>query len=826
MHSNISRNTGLCSKFSNDGFGFAQTLAFTIHQINKNPEILPHLKLGYDIRDYCDYPLKAIAATYDFVNNWPDNRVVGVIGPEDSGTALKVVGLLQVKRIPLISFSASSQELTNPMFSNFFRTIPPDTHQSKAIADIIEYFNWTYVAIIAVDDSYGRYGAKGIEDIANKRSKFCIAFIEYVTRTGYKNRITDIVRKLKYRSNIKTIVLWATEVSSRRFLDEAQRQQLFDRTFLISDSLATNDLTFFEKYYQVLKGCFGLNPIYQEYDEYRDYMETITPAKINTSQPWKAFWEHEFNCSFDIVNSSSSCKAYNNQTMSLKTLNSMYNAFGSKIVDAVYAIAYALHEVDRCTRSNSTRAQCSNETEVMNPTEVTRFLHNVSFKGRSGRTKFDGLGDPLFSWYNVINVQSKNGRVIKENVGRWNQTIKIDDAAVEWINSSPTVSVCSLDCPPGTRRIHTASCCWKCSVCEDSISQEINSENCTKCDKKQKPNNDKTKCVDLTLENLQWSNPVSILLLTLSIIGLFVTAVACGIFLHIWTTPIVKASNRELSCVLFAAIFTSFAMAIFYLDPPSPVHCLVISPLRYVLNSICVTVLFLKTERIFHAFTLHSQHTRTQSVVCKRLRFGQSPFVGIFLLNFVQVALAVISMALDPSVIDEVIRPGQSIMLRCVPYTTNIGKALDIALLSYLVLMVVISTSYSFKARKIPENYNEGRCIVFSLYVIILSWIVYYPVHFTLDGPYGAVVSNASTLLCSYGLLVCIFFPKLYVIFFHPEKNTLEYARAQISKHTMSTSTSMVYVKNRQNSQVLPGSTTVSPEQFSDASATRSHVAI
>ena len=806
-----------CDKFSSDGFGFAQTLAFAVDQINKNTQLLPNVTLGYDIRDYCNYPLEAVSATYDFVNNWPSNRIVAVIGPEDSSTALKIVALLNVKKIPLVSFAASSQELTNPMFSNFFRTIPPDTHQARALADLIDHFNWSYIAIVAVDDSYGRYGTREIENEANKRSTFCIAFTEYITSTGYNNKIKHIVKRLKDQQNIKTIVLWATEVASKRFLEEAKSQKLYGRTFLISDSLATNDDSYFDDYFQILRGCFGMNPRYEQYNEYVNYMKNTTPKSTNHSEVWRVFWEHEFQCTFS--NNATPCYNYNNRTMSESTLKKIYNAFGSKVADAVYAIAYALHGIDRCTNVSQWQEGYS---RLMDPIEVTKRLHNVSFDGFSGKTEFDKNGNPLFSWYDIINAQDIAGTVMKKNVGRWNQNIYLHDEEVQWSEKYPTISVCSTDCGPGTKKIQTTSCCWKCSECEDSISKIYNSENCTKCSEKQKPNNDNTECVNLMLENMQLTDPAGIFLLAMSILGLVITAGSLFVFIRVWSSPIVKASNRELSCVLFVAIFISFVMAIFYLDLPSTALCLVTSPLRYVLNSICVTVLFLKTERLIHAFTLHSQHSNSTWLVCKRFRFGRSPFVAISLLNIVQVTLAVLSAVLDPAVVEETVKPGHSIILKCVPYQTTIGKVLDIALLCYLVIMVIISTSYSFKARKIPENYNEGRCIVFSLYVIILSWIVYYPVHFTLDGMYVSVVSNASTLLCSYGLLVCIFFPKLYIIFWHPEKNTLEYARAQISKHTMAKS-SIIYHKDaaarRSNIPVSTGSDFASD-------CTRSHVAL
>ena len=38
--------------------------------------------------------------------------------------------------------------------------VPPDKYQAKALVDIVERFNWTYVSYVASEDEYGQ---KGIE---------------------------------------------------------------------------------------------------------------------------------------------------------------------------------------------------------------------------------------------------------------------------------------------------------------------------------------------------------------------------------------------------------------------------------------------------------------------------------------------------------------------------------------------------------------------------------------------------------------------------------------------------------------------------------------
>ena len=195
-----------CGEFYAFGLGYTEAITFAIERINKDPELLPNVTLGFDIRDYCDTPVLAMKKANDFVkSNYLNELLEGqsdnckskltinmdnltapisaVIGTDDSSSTTLVSSLLNVAAIPTISPSATSEELSSPYFNSFFRTIPPDGQQAKAMVDIIEYYQWKYIAAVAVDHSYGRYGIRALEREAYDRKTFCIAFSEYITRS-------------------------------------------------------------------------------------------------------------------------------------------------------------------------------------------------------------------------------------------------------------------------------------------------------------------------------------------------------------------------------------------------------------------------------------------------------------------------------------------------------------------------------------------------------------------------------------------------------------------------------------------------------------------
>lgn len=174
-----------CGDFNAPGLGHAQAMIYAIEKINNDSNLLPNITLGYDIHDYCESAALAMKSTYQFVkgtdshyacsqeairtlaNNetakHSSSPIVSLIGPADSGSSVLVGSLLKVAGIPAVSYAATSEELSSPFYKHFYRTVPSDKQQASAMADLFEYFDWSYIATVAVDDSYGRYGVWALE---------------------------------------------------------------------------------------------------------------------------------------------------------------------------------------------------------------------------------------------------------------------------------------------------------------------------------------------------------------------------------------------------------------------------------------------------------------------------------------------------------------------------------------------------------------------------------------------------------------------------------------------------------------------------------------
>ena len=219
---------------------------------------------------------------------------------------------------------------------------------------------------------------------------------------------------------------------------------------------------------------------------------------------------------------------------------------------------------------------CQQHTCNVKRRDVQRFFPKVNFNGLTGKITFDQHGDPAATVFHIVNfqqVQKSHVKRLKQVVvGKWdadeqNKKRLSFQEKVLWNSATGTSftprSECVDQCAAGTRTSITSPCCWQCVPClPGSVNPHNGSEICTQCPKETYSNQENTRCIDLPLVNVKYFDSGGAVLFVFVGGGMFITLFTFAVFYKCWNSPIVKASNRELSLVHLIGIFILYGLVV------------------------------------------------------------------------------------------------------------------------------------------------------------------------------------------------------------------------------------------------------------------------
>ena len=783
-----------CGELHLRELGRMQAMIFAIERINNDTSLLSNISLGYDIRDYCGNLSKAARLVYKLLtvdtcvnvcqNATRKKAIISLIGPYESSTALFIGGILRMLNFSSISGSATSAELSSLAYDHIFRTAPSDQFLAKAMVDLVTHFNWSYVAVVGLDNSYGRNGAWAVaSESTSRKSSFCIALTRFVRHESLNRSISNIVIQLKQMDNVKVVILWLYGNYQSKFLAEVKRQNLTGRVWIFSEAPLTSTLTV----EGILESSLGF-ALHEFSDSgFKEYLkDRLVKEKDNRSFPE---WNYSTSEIWKLLRSKK-CVHRQIKQCSNNLIKKIYNANVPCIIDAVYAVAHALDIFYRNFSHNETKDR--RKLQIAYSSDVQKLLGRVSFHGLTGKIKFDRFGDRASAYYDIFSFEKvSNGDVESIKMvrkGEWNnskrnETSLIFHEALNWTTTSgrPPKSECSERCPPGTRKSFTSPCCWQCLPClGGTISPSTGSKSCSECPIGTMSNQAKTECVALPSANISYSSASGIVILTFATLGVVVTLLCLAALHKFWNSPIVKASNRELSLVLLLAILSLLSLAFIDVSVSTNTICMIIYPLRYLTYNFCLSILLVKALLISSAFRVP---------ILTSLEFTSLPNkaqVGIVIASLTPLLSVLLPwMLLDPPSKKEHIHPKRYTFNECKAYSSSVGKSLFLVTCFYIFFQMLLSSFCAFKIRNIPENFSEAKRIAFSTYIFLFSLLCYHPVELCLDGWYVTVVDCVATLLSAYGFLCCLFLPKMYILFFRQEMNDVNAIRQEITQFSV-----------------------------------------
>ncbi|XP_041441614.1 uncharacterized protein LOC108710444 [Xenopus laevis] len=698
-----------CQTFGVEYYQSMQAFIFAVDEINADPELLPNITLGFQAFDTCTTlrgaakgALWMLSQSQEITPNYQCHQgppIAGIIGDCGSTRSILISQILGLYQYPQISYLATSPILSErDLFPSFFRTIPSDEYQMRGLAQLVSYFGWSWVGLLANDDDYGQFGLQIVkQELMN--SGACVAFSENIL-TGQPDRNAPHLAQVIRESTTKVVVVIASDSDFVIVVEELFRQNVTGNIWVASEAWAASTLLSEERFQTVLVGTIGFAIHSRQMTTFTKYLHSLHPSKYpNDSFIWE-FWEQTFSCKW-----------------------------------------------------------ISKEELI----EEATTLCTGNEKLESGKLEQFNVGS--------YDLNAPDGK-----------TLKADSAAITWTNSDTQVplSKCSPSCPPGFHKVivpEKPPCCYECVRCPlGQISSQTDAVECLLCSWDKWPNLQQDTCTPRITEFLSYEEPLGYSLTAIATISSLMTIIILGIFIHYKQTPIVRANNYSLSCLLLLSLSLCFLCSLGFIGYPQPTQCLLRQVAFGMVFALCISCVLAKTTTVVIAFNATKPGSRLRKWTGVKVSYSLLVFCA-----FIQLCVCTVWLIFSPPFheLDTDTQPG-IIIVNC-----NEGSPTAFwCMLGYLGLLATISFIVAFMARRLPDSFNEAKFITFSMLAFLSVWVSFIPAYLSARGMYTVAMEVFAILSSTWAVVGCIFVPKCFIIIFRPNKNSREHLMEK-SSHTV-----------------------------------------
>ncbi|XP_070826377.1 extracellular calcium-sensing receptor [Chaetodon trifascialis] len=775
-------------------------MIFAINEINKDPDMLPNVKLGYKIYDNCGTMdilraalslMSGIEAEATDDNCTKTETVQAILGHSGSRPTIAFAPVVGRFQIPVISHFATCACLSNRKeYPTFFRTIPSDYYQSRALAKLVKHFGWTWIGAIAVHNEYGLNGIAAFIQAAQEYG-VCIEYSEAFSSSDPPDRLERIIEIIKH-ATAKVIMAFMSHREIKLLAKQLYKQNITGLQLVGSDAWITDHSLTDSEGHSILVGSLGFTVSKAKIPGLEEHLRQLHPSQFPDSQFVRDFWEDMFDCRLNEAENTQRKPCSGSE--SLQTVESQFTdvselRFTNNVYKSVYAVAHALDNLIKCEEGKGlfSNGSCA-DTKYIQPWQVLHYLKTVNFTTEEGeRVYFDSNGDSP-ARYELVNLQMTNkGTMEGATVGIYDASLPeshqfiMNNIQVVWGNglTEVPVSVCSDSCLPGTRKVLQKGkpvCCYDCIPCPvGEISNLTDSIHCMKCPPLYWSNEQRDACIRKPIEFLAYDEILGTLLVLFSLLGVFLTMITTLVFYCHRETPLVRANNSELSFLLLFSLTLCFLCSLTFIGQPSEWSCMLRHTAFGITFVLCISCVLGKTIVVLMAF----RATLPGSNVMKWFGPAQQK-LSVLGFTLVQVLTCVLWLTISPPFPSKnLLYYKDKIILECA-----LGSAVGFwAVLGYIGLLAMLCFILAFLARKLPDNFNEAKFITFSMLIFCAVWITFIPAYVSSPGKFTVAVEIFAILASSYGLLLCIFLPKCYIILFRPEQNTKKHIMGKTSNN-------------------------------------------
>ncbi|KAM3855458.1 vomeronasal type-2 receptor 26-like [Vipera latastei] len=776
-------------------------LMFAVKQVNNDLVLLPNITLGFHIYENCQternsslFSLSLLSTRGQIVPGYKcdqQDHLLSVIGGDNPKSSMVMASIFSIFKVPQLGVGFELTQGDRRVYPSFFRINPMEFPQYVGLVQLLLYFQWNWVGLVAPEDDNGERFVSTLMPML-KEKEICLAFTEMMKSDFYatpgpipKNYQHILALAFAIQEINKDPWLLPNITLGFRIYEENQYASMAqDLGYRFSDPVLRDKIQFptfyqIDPQYHLQNAAIVRLLLYFQWNSIGIIVQNLIVSlyiyeeenHTTSGKVWILTTQWEFSAigyHYDWVKLKSlhgalSFTVHTNPVPGFKNylwaLNP-HEPHGDVFLPEWWEVVFDCEFLNAGLASPDGQRVCTGQ-ENLDTLPASVFDGKMTGFSYSIYNAAYSVAHALHAAYTL-----ESQRALKR--GRNKPHLFY---VKPWLTKP--FSRCVKHCLPGQVRkvaVGRPSCCYECISCpEGTISNQTDSAHCDPCPKDKYPDKDKDHCIAKKIHFLAYQDILGHTLVSLTLFLFLITLGVLAIFIKHRDTPIVKANNRDLMYILLVSLLLCFLCSFLFIGRPRKLTCLFRQTTFAILFSLAVSSVLAKTVMVVLAFMATKPGNRAKKFLGKPLT---NSIVLACLL--VQVVLCATWLVTYPPFLNLDFHSFvREIILEC-----NEGSAsMFYTVLTYLGFLALISFTVAFLARKLPDSFNEAKFITFSMLVFCSVWITFLPTYMSTKGKAMVAVEIFSVLASGAGLLACIFFPKCFIILLRPHLNCRETAK-------------------------------------------------
>ena len=342
--------------------------------------LMSNFTFNIQITEYDD----TAKSIYEAVSRLIDKNVVAIVSTSESKNVGQEADLASLFNIPLIAITATDPFLKTAYRPHLIRMAPSDIFQGSVIYDLLKYYKWSDICILASSDNYGINGIVTLLSKASQEKDMTVWCLEYFDPAITKST-KDILPHLRIvKDRLSKVIILNCGLKFADLIFEGARSLGIMSTghiWITTDAITSGFRIEEDRYdHHTYDGLLGTEPSSGNSDLFRTF-----------NKDFKHFYNYD---RYDI---------------------DTWSAF---LYDALVLVQRAL----QLTRVDAPKSN----SKVIKPWAQGKRLYeamkNLKFEGISGAIAFDDEGLSMNRMYNIKNFQDGEFKP----VGFWMDDIGIN----------------------------------------------------------------------------------------------------------------------------------------------------------------------------------------------------------------------------------------------------------------------------------------------------------------------------------------------------------------------------------------------------------------